>query len=62
MTQGPPSGEGQPNLVERLQHALYVLGDALAQATREVDIEKIGHISDAIGKAAGALQAVHRLK
>lgn len=57
-----PSGEGQPGLVELLHHALDVLGVALAQATREVDIEKIGGISDAIGKAVGALQAVHRLK
>lgn len=62
MTQVPPSDEKQPGLVEQLQHALDALGEALAQATREVDIEKIGGISDAIGKAAGALQVVQRLK
>jgi len=51
-----------PSLVEQLQQALDVLGEALAQATREVDIEKIRDISDAIGKTAGALQVVERLK
>lgn len=62
MVVGPPSGEKQPSVVEQLQHALDVLGEALAQAMREVDIEKIGDISVAIGKTAGALQVVQRLK
>lgn len=51
-----------PGLVEQLQQALDVLGEALVQATREVNIEKIRDISDAIGKTAGALQVVQRLK
>ena len=51
-----------PGLVELLQQALDTLGEALAEATLEVDIEKIRDISDAIGKAAGALQVVLRLK
>lgn len=51
-----------PGLVEQLQQALDVLGEALAQATWEVNIEKIRDISDAIGKTAGALQVVQGLK
>jgi hypothetical protein len=51
-----------PGLVEQLEEALDILGEALAQAIREVDIEKIRDISDAIGKTAGALQIVQRLK
>jgi hypothetical protein len=62
VTQVPPSGGEQPSLVEQLQRALDVLGEALAQAIWEVDIEKIREISDAIGKTAGALQVVQRLK
>lgn len=58
----PPSGGRQSSVVEQLQQALDVLGDALAQAIREVDVEKIGDISGAIGKTAGALQVIQRLK
>jgi hypothetical protein len=57
-----PSGGKQPSLVEQLQHALSVLAEALATAVSEVDIEKIGGVSDAIGKTAGALLVVERLK
>jgi hypothetical protein len=57
----PPGGR-QSSLVEQLEHALDTLGKALTQAISEVDIKRIGDISDAIGRAAGALQIVQQLK